>query len=66
MDLCGFGFLFASLYPEAPFPNRAQFLLIIPQLKPWYLCQTLMPSMMQTIFEMCLRIFRRQHLKISA
>lgn len=43
VHLYGFGFLFASLYPEASFPNRAQFLLIVPQLKPWYLCQTLMP-----------------------
>lgn len=34
MDLGGFCFLFTSLYLEAGFPNIAQFLLIITQLKP--------------------------------
>lgn len=66
MDLGGFCFLFTSLYVEAAFPSIAQFLLIITQLKPWYLCQTLTLSMVQSVSEICPCIFRRQRLKVSA
>ena len=66
MDLGGFCFLFTSLYLEAAFPNIAQFLLIITQLKSQYLCQTLTLLMMQSVSEICPSIFRRQCLKVSA
>ena len=52
MDLWGSCFPFTSLYPEASFPNIAQFLLIITQLKPRQLHQILMLSMMQTVSEL--------------